>query len=365
MSSAPYAPSQLKLSPKMQKKIAADPVCETRVRLHTSKLFEKIHTLDTPFRIKNSHTGRTPFVIDDDGSMTVLTSIRQVKVHLSSHYDEIDFNALDADGDSLLHYITNHPCEKILEDILSRCDHVNLPCAAGNTPLMVACAYPQRAMLPTIKTLLDAGANPDHINHRGHCALSLVAKSGHQSALPYLIDAGANTSIMLQGAAKDLERLQWCSPHDHQTKENPDVFDMMQDWNTRLKEAKTRNVEIKVVQPEVDDAIAKTTDLLDRANRAQDHWSAWLTQSYPDRVTASQLVEFANIGKLQDAFHLHFWIGHEDKAFNLLSELPPQLSYELLTTQPWLWNAPATMNASLWTERIAPAPTRQPQDRAR
>lgn len=95
-----------------------------------------------------------------------------------------DPNAIDDQGRSLLHCAVYHKNIALVRGLIERGANVNVPNAAGNSPLALAVlGHTQFDSNEIIKALLAAGADPHQKNLRGACPADFCSRKPHLRAV--------------------------------------------------------------------------------------------------------------------------------------------------------------------------------------
>ena len=93
--------------------------------------------------------------------------------------------AVDAYGYSLLwHAAVGHPNINAVKTLLKAGAQVDMPIEAGSTVFMGAVF---NGFIEIAELLRKAGANINHQNKNGHCALTMAVRSGRKESIEYMI----------------------------------------------------------------------------------------------------------------------------------------------------------------------------------
>ena len=101
-------------------------------------------------------------------------------------------DALDKDGDGLLHWAASGGQLRVAKELLQRGASVDLRAAGDMTALMVAAGVGQHSIM---RLLLEHKASVDLQSTEGVTALMMAACEGHQECVQELLEVGASTEL--------------------------------------------------------------------------------------------------------------------------------------------------------------------------
>lgn len=315
------AADNILLSEKARQKLKGqDARAELIMRIQTAWLFEWIND-------------------SDSRSVTWQTKLKK------SEYikDSLDVNAtMISSGETPLMQAAAHGKSEIIERLLELGASVFVKDEAGHSAI---CYNPQTA--EAIWLLVSAGDDPTQ-RPRNATHYTLAQEAALKPTLDILdayLACGINAKE--EFALEALTPWLMSIPDYAQHTKNPTIHDLlfhMRDLMHNGWSITNRNLVVRI------DTVER---ILNRLTRAEVAWERYCSETSDMPPTPDELIGFANIGKLHDAFSPAHWRWGEKTTTLLLSQLPPYLAEQVLIHAPNL------------CEHISPIPYNQPSLSAR
>jgi ankyrin repeat protein len=130
---------------------------------------------------------------------------------------DIDINAKEPDGSTVLHWATYTVDHELVRALLKAGAKANVTNLYGSSPLVEAVKLGDADLA---RMLLDAGADPDSPNQDNQTALMLASNVGSLKIAELLIEQGANVNAV--ESFRGQTALMWAAAENH-----PDIVDLL------------------------------------------------------------------------------------------------------------------------------------------
>ena len=230
---------------------------------------------------------------------------------------------------------------RTIQSLLDAGADPNMPDCDGQTPLMLCMEQP----VPEVtRLLMSVSDDLNRLYSKGFDALYYAVKYGRAENASLLLEAGVDVNRQTATGDSLLHQLMTSTNIETQ-QQRIDTARLLVAWGLDLNQPDADNYtplryavlmgdDTEISQALLDlgaeilhdmpDTVQTTT----RRAEAQARFDATLGATPPDvsSLTATDLIWFSNIGKLDQALHASLWKDRTDQLTSLLSDLPPYLA---------------------------------------